>query len=442
MGPRMTIDEIDIRGRQICAVQQGHAAEKRGICVHRAYPQAPARNMSRPATGIDSARWTGALTLLATMAIVSAAVRAEESPWLLGDWAGQRTALADKGVEFEMVLTLEGVQNVRGGMARSSRGLLNLDLIMDARGEALGLSDQGDLHVYLLGNAGGTPTEMIGDLQTTSNIEAPNTFKVYELWWQQRHAGGSLAWLVGLHDYNATFDALESAGLFTNSSFGISPANSQVPPAIFPTTSLAVVASLWPGERCYLHAGVYDGIPGDPGDDKGTHVILDRDDGIFYALEGGLQNEETGRKLALGGWYRSTDFADDFSGASHGSNDGYYLIGETNLSEHWAGFFQLGQADKNRNQVGFYAGAGVTYASLLCEDDTFGVGVAHARSTDAFRAAVPGADGYETAFECTYEFHPVGWLTIQPDLQFIRNPGMDPTLNDAVVLSLRAYIAF
>jgi len=388
------------------------------------------------------AKWTWVLCVVSTLSLASWLPGAEGSQWLLGDWAGRRQSLAEKGFEFEMALTLEGVQNVKGGIARSSRGLLNLDLIMDARGEALGLSDQGDLHVYLLGNAGGTPTEMIGDLQTTSNIEAPNTFKVYELWWRQRHAHGSLAWLVGLHDYNATFDALENAGLFTNSSFGISPANSQVPPAIFPTTSLAVVASLFPSQRCYLHAGVYDGVPGDPGDDKGTHVILDGDDGIFYALEGGLQDEETGRKLALGGWYRSTNFANDFSSTSHESNEGYYLIGETTLSDQWAGFFQLGQADKNRNQVGAYAGAGVTYASLLCEDDTLGVAVAYARSTDAYQAAVPGADGYETAFECTYEFHPAPWLTLQPDLQYIQNPGMDPALEDALMLSLRAYITF
>ena len=419
---------------------QSHPAKQRNFGSRPATGPRLRRRGARPQT--RELRGTFALAVVSILSIASCMSGAEGSQWLLGDWAGRRESLAEKGFEFEMALTLEGVQNLSGGIAESSRGLMNLDLIMDARGEALGLSDQGDLHVYLLGNAGGTPTEMIGDFQTTSNIEAPNTFKLYELWWRQRHAGGSIAWLAGLHDYNATFNVLDSAALFTNSSFGISPDVSQAPPSIFPTTSLAIVASLLPSERCYLHAGVYDGIPGDPGDDKGTHFILDSDDGIFYALEGGVQDGGTGRKLALGGWYRSTDFADDFSGASHGSNDGYYLIGETNFCDNWAGFFQLGQADKNRNQVGFYAGAGVTYASLLCEDDTIGIGVAHARTTDAYQAAVAGSDGYETAYECTYQFHPTAWLTLQPDLQFIQNPGMDPALDDALALSLRAYIAF
>jgi len=368
--------------------------------------------------------------------------RAQDVPWLAGDWNGQRQSLADNGIDFEFLLTLEGVQNVSGGVARSSRGLLNLDLIMDAQGQALGLSEQGALHVYFLGNTGGNPTAMIGDLQTTSNIETTNTFKLYELWWQQRFADDHLAWLLGMHDYNATFNALDTAGLFTNSSFGISPDISQVSPSIFSTTSLAVMLSLYSDHDIYVHAAVYDGVPGDPGDDVGTQVVLKSDDGVFYAVEGGLQNEDAGTKLALGGWFRTTDFETDFSGASYGDNSGAYLIGETPLSDHWAGFFQLGHANQNRNQVGHYWGTGLTYSNWLMADDIVGVGLAYASAGSAYRSANPDMDDYEMALECTYEFSPVPWLTLQPDIQFIRNPGMDATLDNAVALSLRAYIAF
>jgi carbohydrate-selective porin OprB len=136
--------------------------------------------------------------LLALVAVLTTTTsRAQDQQWLLGDWNGKRQALTEEGFEFDFVLTVEGVQNVAGGIARSSRGLANLDLIMDAQGKALGLSENGDLHLYLLGNCGGAPTDMIGDIQTTSNIEAPNTIKVYEAWWRQRHDEDSIAWLVG-----------------------------------------------------------------------------------------------------------------------------------------------------------------------------------------------------------------------------------------------------
>ncbi|UCF14237.1 MAG: hypothetical protein JSW59_12555 [Phycisphaerales bacterium] len=78
-------------------------------------------------------------------------VRAENRQWLLGNWNGKRQALAEEGFELDFVLTLEGVQNVDGGIARSTRALANLDLIMDARGEALGLLENGDLHLHVVG---------------------------------------------------------------------------------------------------------------------------------------------------------------------------------------------------------------------------------------------------------------------------------------------------
>lgn len=197
------------------------------------------------------------ILLLAMLVVFMASpTHAQDQQWFLGDWDGQRKSLADKGLEFEFVLTVEGVQNVAGGVAPSSRALGNLDLVMAAQGETLGLSEDGDLHLYLLGNSGGAPTDMIGDVQTTSNIEAPGTFKFYEAWWRQRHADDKIAWLIGLHDYNALFEALDTAGHFTNSSFGISPDISQLPPSIFPTTSLAFVVSLFSDDRDYVGLAV------------------------------------------------------------------------------------------------------------------------------------------------------------------------------------------
>jgi porin len=34
------------------------------------------------------------------------------------------------------------------------------------------------------------------------------------------------------------------------------------------------------------------------------------------------------------------------------------------------------------------------------------------------------------------------WLTVQPDVQYVVNPGTDPALDDALVVGLRFEIAF
>lgn len=46
------------------------------------------------------------------------------------------------------------------------------------------------------------------------------------------------------------------------------------------------------------------------------------------------------------------------------------------------------------------------------------------------------------AFEFTYQAQVAKWLTIQPDVQFIINPGGTQDLNNALVIGARAVIAF
>jgi porin len=43
----------------------------------------------------------------------------------------------------------------------------------------------------------------------------------------------------------------------------------------------------------------------------------------------------------------------------------------------------------------------------------------------------------ETTVEITYRAPVTDWLTLQPDLQYVRQPGFDPGLEDAWVIGLR-----
>ena len=46
-------------------------------------------------------------------------------------------------------------------------------------------------------------------------------------------------------------------------------------------------------------------------------------------------------------------------------------------------------------------------------------------------------DPYEASIELTYRIPINEWLTLQPDVQFIFNPGADPALADSLALGLR-----
>ena len=61
-------------------------------------------------------------TITAALCLGVNIVHAEdENPWLLGNWGGQRAALAEKGLSFEVVTTVDVLADVSGGVRQHPR---------------------------------------------------------------------------------------------------------------------------------------------------------------------------------------------------------------------------------------------------------------------------------------------------------------------------------
>ncbi|MGE0682955.1 MAG: carbohydrate porin, partial [Candidatus Binatia bacterium] len=188
--------------------------------------------------------------LLLVLWLTAAAPATEEPPlsfWrqdtVTGGWNGMRTSLLEQGVSLEAVYTGEMFSNLSGGLRRKAVYLDNVDLMLTIDTERAFGWEGGRFFLYGLGNQGGNPSEHIGDIQIASNIEAPDTWKVFEAWFQQNLFRNRLSLLAGLYDVNSEFAVLKTADLFLNSSFGIGHAFAQSGkngPSIFPATSLGL----------------------------------------------------------------------------------------------------------------------------------------------------------------------------------------------------------
>lgn len=297
------------------------------------------------------------------------------------------TNLENKGISLKMVYTGELVSNLSGGVNRRSEYLENGDILLSIDAEKL-LSWKGaSFSFYGLGNNGGDPSDNIGDAQSTCNIESPNTWKIYEAWYQQKLFDGKLFYLIGLYDLNSEFDVIENARLFLNSSFGIGPDFSQSGengPSIFPATSMALRVKVQPSEGIYVQSAVFDGVSGDPEDPTGTSIKIDPGDGILLSTEvayvtGAAENsEETYVKLALGTWFYTAKF-DDLLQVDNNSvpirrsgNRGIYALAERviyretdDLDQGVAIFARVRFADGNFNQFGSYFGGGFATTGLI-----------------------------------------------------------------------------
>jgi len=189
----------------------------------------------------------------------------------------------------------------------------------------------------------------------------------------------------------------------------------------------------------YWQAALYDGVPGDPGNSRGTHIHLGGDDGIFAAVEAGLHQAEA-YKAGIGYWYHSAPFGEPIDGRSLDDNSGVYLIGERYFGVHWAAFVQMGFTRTHVNLIQQYLGGGLSFNGALVEGDSLGLAVAQVNADNRWRLENPQQRPFERAWEFTYRFPLLDALALQGSFYYIENPGFDAALDNALAAGLRVYI--
>lgn len=431
------------------------------------------------------------LALLALVNLPAPSFAEGASDWrtragLIPDVGGWRSELGSVGIELDVAYTGDFVSNTHGGIARKSEYLGTVDVTIAWEPEAVLDRDLGIFFIYGYWNHGGQPSRSVGDAQVADNIEAPDSIRVFEAWWQRTLFDRRASILVGLYDVNSEFYAIDSAELFLNSSFGMGGElgnTGRSGPSTFPVAGLGARFKVEPISGFEFQIAAVEGAPGDPRRPSATSLDLEDGEGAFVIAQVALDRHEfstddeaddivrplqrrrVGRiwaerprwaQIALGTWLytapqphvsRTNAMGDPIQSRGH---PGLYLTVDydaNHLSLDNATdvslFLQLGWADGDVGQFAGYTGGGVTLVGLLPwrrEDDS-GFAVAAAYNGDAFRDSARDAGREpavaEIALEWTHRVHLADWLSIQGDLQYVVNPGGLRDRPDATVVSLR-----
>ena len=102
----------------------------------------------------------------------------------------------------------------------------------------------------------------------------------------------------------------------------------------------------------------------------------------------------------------------------------------------------------DRNPLGYEATFGARYTGLFAcrPTDKIGAGLIYSdnsnSASDAYVNKTGGGLGGETTIELDYQYNPAPWLSIQPDIQYIFDPGGDSSRDDIAVLGLRTIVRF
>lgn len=402
---------------------------------------------------------------IAALALLCAPVAA------LADDAPSDAAPADTEAEAEPVFALSGeyildaVAVVRGperGVRYVDLASLNAQLDLDA---AAGWSGA-RLVAQVIAGTGQRPNDLAGTLQGINNSEVPgNRVKLYEFYLAQSLAAGAVELRAGFIDLNAEFYSNDAAGLLIAPAFGIGSelaATGPNGPAIFPSTALTAAARIKPTDNSYAAFAIVNAEAGVLGDVGGMAPLFQQ--GALLIGEGGWSGRG---KAAVGAWSYTRRQNDirllDASGDPlRARARGAYVLLEWPLgaridpeedAPHKAAIFLragISDGDTTPYRGGWQAGVLVNRVLPTRPDSQFSLGVNRAWLADKFRANAADAgnplDGAETGFEVTYADSLAAWLTLQGDLQYVRNPARNPAVNpaarDAVIVGLRFIFAF
>ena len=413
---------------------------------------------------------------------------------LLGDWAGLRSGLEKYGVNFGLQEQDEVWGNVMGGLRRGAtyNGLTMASLCIDLGTKLHWQGAHFFASGYQIHGIGPTP-QLVGALQLISGIEATPSTKLYDLWFedQRRLFGGTFSLRFGQEGANDEFMTTQYGGLFLNSSFGFPALPALDLPSGGPNYPLAtpfVRGELRRGEFTLLGA-VYNGNPasagtGDPQlrDFHGTAFRLN-DHTLSFAELQYAPSLAPSATYKLGMWIASGPFADPLTASDglslanpaskgqpllHATDRAVYAVIDqmvwqkpNTVSQGIAFFVQVMHAPEDRNLSDLFIEGGLNWKGIIPgrSHDAAGLAVAHAGigaaaikfSEDLVfytGLGTPYSPG-ETVVEATYRAVLTPWLKLQPDLQYVVNPGAGiltaqstVPLKNALVFGVRATVNF
>lgn len=415
-----------------------------------------------------------------------------------GDWLGGRTSLEDHGLEFFGGYTAEVWGNTTGGRQAGTdyTGLLDFGAELDLE-KAVGWSGA-SIHTAWLWVSGKDASEnLAGNFLTVSNIAGFNTFRMLELWFQQNLLDDKISLRIGQLTADSEFIISDYAGTFINGTFGwpaFAYMNLPEGGPGYPMGTLGARLALNPVDWFTFQTAVFQGnVFAQDVNRHGFRWSLDADTGFTFVNEAQIRWNQSEEARGLPGqgkagvWFQTGDSADLLADSTSSGNVGFYGIVDQMLfrergaeippgvglskdaksagdgksqkdfqspvryekSDQGLGWFgRIAGAPSDRNFINFYFDTGLSYKGLIPgrDDDTLGLAFAYAQLSPGARSGLrdEGSSpvGAEMVIELTYQVQVTKWLIVQPDLQYIVNPGGTRDFENALVLGGRAAIVF
>lgn len=390
-----------------------------------------------------------------------------ERETLTDDWFGLGEQLAEAGVTVGLSHTQVYQINLHSALATHRHagrytGSYDLEAELDLA-KLLGLSGA-IFYAHAEGGwSDGLDDSSIGSMfGVNGDAGGDRSMDVTEVFYEQAFFDETMRIRLGKLDLGGGFECRGCPVAFDGNAFAndetaqfLNGALVNNPTIPMPDVGIGLVVYVQPAPWWYVGIGAADAQA--DGRETGFNTAFHDEDDFFSIFETGVAPQISSANGTLQGTYRvgcwyDPQPKDRFDGWGARRDDvGFYLScdqvvlrenAEEDDTQGLGLFARYGLAHSDVNEIKSFWSVGAQYQGLIPSrnDDVLGFGVAQGRLANSSGAGF--TTSHETVMELYYNAAIAGWLGISPSVQYVCNPGGDRAVNDAVVLGVRAQMAF
>ncbi|PUQ99857.1 carbohydrate porin [Acinetobacter schindleri] len=394
-----------------------------------------------------------------------------QGQYLLGDWDGKRTELAQQGIKFEANILTDTAYLAEGGRNEGADPLTSAQLWLGTQLDMEKLGGWDGVTVRAVATARQGQSTSVRDLQGNaphmanvqgtfgrgnqdsrlSELSIEKTFKDQGLSIKAGRLGLGMDFNVMACDFASTAFCAAQMGKWQGNIWMNTPVSqwgARVKQQLNPEVAVQV--------------GVYEFNP-DNGNGKaegqGWSLNTDHADGVTIPAEvvwtpksfvNGLPGS-----YRIGGMYNTADDIanqkDIATGEGKNRTFAGWLAIEQQLTTTGSGrqglhsFANFTWHDRDTNKVDNSQQIGVKYIGLVDSqpNDILGLAVNRVHVNDRFADSRPAFDASaEYNIELNYSYNATKWLMLRPNLQYVVNPGSSNQVDNALVLGLTTRVIF
>ena len=402
----------------------------------------------------------------------------EKNAYMMGDWDGQREKLAHKGVTFSQTYTTNVLGNVSGGMKQGARydHSVGWDVNFDLE-RFVGMIDT-QFHISGLWRQGQNLSKaVIGNDLVVSTIYGHEQFRFYFLYLEKAFLDKRFTIRIGRIAAGDDFASSPLYGTFVSNAVDGVPISIPINLffTVYPTATWGTRAKLNLNDDFYVLSALYNGDKGVERDSMyGLDFSLRLKQGVAFAQEfayapkNGIGEAQLPGHYKAGIYYNSAVRRDLYSDI----NDNSYAVTNLDSKKHVGAYNVYIHADQmiyreegtkdqgltplavvtlgpdNVNKFPFFIMGGLVYKGLIPgrDNDTTGFEVVYTKYSDKIKESQQSVGAspqqYEMMFEFTHKIMITKWMSFQPDLQYIIQPGGTGNIDDALVIGFQFGLTF